>query len=252
MKNKRFTALLPCLILGMGGICAAMRALMYALYTDSNGLLRAPNILSVMIALFAIVTVVTVIAAVRPLGGTNGYAENFSRSVFGGCSAILAAVGILFCIFTQKTAYRDFLTRLTDLLGIFSALSLVIVGVCRIGGKKPNFMLYGMVCLYFALRLVDCYRDWSSCPQFHSYLWQLFAGIGLMCVGYYHAAFSVGLGNRKRMIACGLITAFMCLPIMVEEDCGFFYCACGLWALFDTCRLFPPRAMPSEEVADGE
>lgn len=252
MKNNQKTALLPCLILGAGGICAALRALIYALYTDESGLVATWNAPGMIAAIIALCVLCAVVLAVRPLGGANGYAENFPRSISGGCAELLAASGILFFTLTQTRPLLDPLAKLSGVLGILAAISLVVSGVCRMAGKKPAFLLRCIVSIFFAVHLINNYRIWSGCPQFHSYIWQLFAEIGLLGVSYYHAAFCAGLGRRRRMLACGMLTAYACLVAITDDSCGFFYCTCGLWALFDLCALTPPSAEPPEEVAQTE
>lgn len=250
MKIKLNDITLPCLILGLGGIGAALRRLMFAVCVDEKGLLTAWNFPRILVALLCAATVALVVTAVWARRGSNRYPGNFPASLPGGIAAMLAAAGILVLLVGHWDMYADRLAFIWRILGILSIPCMILAGLCRIWGRRPFFLFHGIPCMFFALHLTNFYRVWSGEPQLASYLWQLLASVGLALTAYQHTAFDVGMGKRRRMLAISLLTGFSCLLAVADEGTGSFYLTCGLWAIGNLCALTPPprRRRPIPET----
>lgn len=244
MKQKWNIAALPLLVLGCGGLAGGLWALMNRLCLDEKGLLVSGNILWILILLLAAAATVGILVISRGLDGSNRYVDNFSSSLSGGVTSFAAAVGILVLMLTNLGSQRSALSALWLVLGFLSVPALILSGICRLRGTRPQFLLHGIVCAFFGIHLACHYQVWSGEPQMTDYVWQLFACVGLTLTAYHHTAFDVGLGRRRLQLAFSLLSAFFCLACLAAEGYGLFYLTCGLWALENRCTLQPRPRRP--------
>lgn len=242
MNRKVNTALLPCLVFGAGCIGAALRALMYAVATDENGLLTPLNVPSVLVILLSVALGVTVVLLSR----ASSPEEMRTRLTTGGISAILAAVGVAVMLLSDELPMGDGIGKLRMLLGALSVPCFLGIGVCRIRKKSVPFLLYFVVCLYFSAHLIHFYRVWSALAQLSCYLWQMLAGVCLLMCAYSRTACAVGLGTSRRAFVWSMLAAYACMLCIADESYAFTYCTWALWALTDTAI----RTEPPEEVAE--
>lgn len=241
MKNLIPTKYLPWLTLAVGCLGLLLRWLLYTLGVDDRGLLEEGHILQFLLWLLAAVwTAVLALSAFR-LDGSNLYDDNFFPSVPGGAGCFLGAVGIVYTVVTGRGEFPDGLTNARMYLGVAAGASLIAIGVCRLSGKKPFFLLYGLVCAFFALNLANLYRVWSGDPQTENYAFSLFACIALMLAAYYHAGFCADSGQRRTQIFTGLMAALLCCLALGHTDTPLFYLGCGIWSLTNLCPMTPPR-----------
>lgn len=253
MKKLVPTKYVPCLILGCGALGLALRWLLYATAVDGRGLLETGNFLIPAIWILTALTALFLALAVFPLDGPNRYGDNFPASISGAVGSFLAAAGILVTALDSSALPQDTLTLVWRILGILSALCLIIAGVCRFRGQRPFFGFHGIVCVFFALHLANQYRVWSGNPQTQDYSLQLFACIFIMLSAYYHTAFDVGLGRRRMQLFTGLMGAYLCCLCLAASDSPLLYPGCGLWLFTNLCPLEPParRRRPQASQDDG-
>lgn len=253
MKRQVNPEAVPYLILGCGGIGAALRALMFNKFVDEKGLIVSGNPPHILVLLLTAAVVVLTLVTVRKLGGSNRFHDNFSVSPTGGIMAIAAAVGVLSLLIGHWNDHSDNLATAWKVLSILSIPSLIFTGICRIRGKRPSFQFHGIVCLFFAIHLANQYRVWSGNPELADYCWQLLACVGLMLTAYYHAAFDVGLGKRRMQLSISLLTAYFCILSTPDTGYGLFYLTCGLWSISNLASLHPhPRRRKPEAPAPEE
>lgn len=247
MKIKWNISALPVLVLGCGGLSGALWQLMLQFCLDSKGLLLFPNLPGILVLLITLAVTVAVILITRPLGGSNRYADNFDSSLFGGITAFAAAAAILLLMLQRVGTQQDLLSSIWLVLGFLSVPSMALTGLSRIRGRRPNFLFHGILCAFFGIHMANQYRVWSSDPQMADYFFQLFSCAGLTLTAYYHTAFDVGMGRRRRQLAIGLLTAYCCLVSLGDQ--GLFYFVCGLWSAANLCHFQPRprRPKPVEE-----
>ena len=250
MKRIIPTKYIAWLTLGCGLIGLLLRVIMYDAYVDGRGLLTVGNPLDLAVWVLTILTAALLVLALRPLVGPNTYAYNFWPSVPAALGTILAAAGILLTVLNGALYPQDTLTLLWRILGWISVLSLAAAGICRLLGKKPFFLLYAAVCVFFALHLANYYRIWSGNPQTPDYSFQLFACIFLMLFAYYQTAFTVGSGKRRPQLFTGLMGAFLCCLALAETETPWLYPGCMVWLLADRCTMKPPRRRHSVAQTD--
>ena len=247
MKKQLHIEAVPFLILGCGLLGAGLRWLMYRACVDEKGLLLRWNFPMALTLCLTAGVAALVVVMVRKLGGSNRFSHNFSQSLPGGISAILAALGVLALLLAHWGDFADTLHTIWRVLGILSIPSLIFTGLCRIRGKRPSFQFHGIICLFFAMNLANHYRVWSGEPQMADYCWQLLACVGLTLTAYYRAAFDVGLGHRRMQLAVSLLTAYFCLLSIPDRGYGLFYLTCGLWAMANLVKLHPQPSRKAPE-----
>lgn len=254
MKLKWNISALPLLILGCGGLSGALWQLMLRSCLDSKGLLLSPNFPGILVLLITLAVTVAVILTTRSLGGSNRYVDNFSPSLLSGIAAFAAAAGILLMMLQHIGTQQDILSSIWLVLGFLSVPSMALTGLSRIRGKRPNFFFHGILCAFFGIHMANQYRIWSSDPQMADYFFQLFACAGLTLTAYYHTAFDVGMGRRRRQLAIGMLTAYCCLVSLGDQ--GLFYFVCGLWAAASLCHFQPrprrPKPVEEPPAPEGE
>ena len=251
MKTKWNIGYLPVLVLGCGGVSGSLWGLMQKFCVDDKGLLKPWNLPGILLLLISLAVVVGVVLLTRPLGGSNRYGDNFGPSRIGGYSAFAAALGILSMLPQGMSGPRDFLSNLWMAMSLLSVPALILTGLSRLKGKRPNFLLHGILCVFFGIHMSNQYRTWSSDPQLVDYAYQLAASVCLALNTYFLAAFAVGIGRRLKQLLAGLLAAYFCLACICVDGCGLFYLTCGIWAAANLCDLQPRprRRRPAPEAA---
>lgn len=236
MKNLLKPTNLPALTAALGGIGLVLRRVLYALAVDEKNLLQSGHVLELLVWLVTIAAAVLVIAGVRKQAGSGHYEDNFGASLMGALGAAALAVGVFLTALADGLAISG-LEQIRDILGIAAAAALMVIAAFRWKGRKPFFALHTVVCVFFAIHLVSCYRGWSSNPQIQDYVFTLFACIGLMLFAYQQASFDVDIGKRKFSLGVGLLTAFACFVSLSGTDNPVLYLTGGIWIVTNLCRL---------------
>ena len=166
-------------------------------------------------------------------------------TVFGGIGCVIAAIA---CLLFSPPAARtgNLVTADTVMRGICTVM-LCILAFCRFTGKKPFFLLHGILCLYLAFRMINQYRFWSADPQILEYCFYLCGYAALMLTAYQQAAFDAGFGNLKALWLWTPIAVFLCFVTLAGPQERLFMPAFGLWALSGLSAVKPA---PASEVAE--
>lgn len=249
MNNKPHIRFLPLLMPAAGLLGGILWALMMRLCMDEKGLLKAWNLPHILLLILCAGAVAAVILLTRKLGGSNRYSHNFHPSLPAGISSFAAAAGIVWMMVGSLKNSRDVLASIWMVLGFLSIPALVLAGISRIRGKRPFFLLYGVVSIFFGIHMAHLYRQWSSNPLLAEYAYALFACVFLTLFAYCLTAFSAGMGRRIRCLTTGLLAAFFAMIAAFQSGMGLFYPLCGIWAALNLCDMQPKprRAKPKPE-----
>ena len=130
-----------------------------------------------------------------------------------------------------------------------AAAAMIVLGLCRIQGKKPLFVFSGIVCLLHMLTLIRNYRLWSADPQVQDYAYQLLAQVLLMLCAFHRTSCDAGIIQRRKLLATGLGAAVCALAALSMDFQRIFFLASALWALGCICtvQILPPDPEPQEE-----
>lgn len=249
MKRMWKTKYLPWAVGGLGLAGCVLRWSLYSLFTDSRGLLPRMHPAELVLWLVTALTAALAWAGTRRLSGSERYGDNFSVSLAAALGHILLGSGILLTVLLNAPVMAGRMEQLWKVLGILSAPALFYAGFARVMGKKPNFLCYVMVSIFFALHLVCHYRIWCSDPQLQNYGFVFAGTLGLMVFAYYQAAACVEMGKRRQLLAVGLVTAYFCLVSLPHAQYLYLLLGGALWSLTGLCRI---EGVPSRDENAGD
>ena len=245
MKRTLSPALLPRLMLGLGGIGLVLQVWMYGTGIDDRGLLVNWHPAWILLVLLTAAAMVLLFLHCREDKAQGTYHQNFPASLAGFLGSIAEAFGIFLLSMTGLMDHPDTLNSVTGFLGVLCFPALVMAGYARWKGKRPSFLLHALVCMFFALRLFCQYRNWSSDPQLQNYCFQMLAGICLMMVAYQRAAFNLNIGSRKAYRFFSLAAVFFCCLSLMAPESKLFYLTAGVGAYTDLCvPVLPEQESP--------
>ena len=127
--------------------------------------------------------------------------------------------------------------RLIGLLGLVSALALLLGGVFRMKPGVPSAMFYVPAILYYVCKLFYDFRRWMHDPAILDYCFCLFALICFMIATYHAASFSFDHGGRRRLCFYSLCGVFFGATAMAGQDLsglliyGASACVCLAYAM---------------------
>jgi hypothetical protein len=237
MKSNTKSQQLKLLTICSAAAATALRAAHYAFGTDGRGLLVVGH--WSVIGLWA-VTVGFILALLllgcgikNPAHGTELPSASPVSAV--GCFAL--AAGLVITALQQFG--ESFLTAdlLFWALGLLVAIGLLVAGICRLSGKKLYFLIHAALCLFFTLRMIIQYRNWSADPQLQDYGFYLCAHAAIMLASYHQAALDAGMGNLKALWISSLGAVYLCCAAMPRCDDALLMGCCALWALTNPAAL---------------
>lgn len=227
-----------------GLTCFFLRLGLYALQ-EPSGLLPRNHPLHIATMLISLLTAAGILRFVLPLKGPGEYAPNFPAHR-------LAAFGPCFAGLWLLPAAFDILAQAANRLGLFWALlafaaipCLFCIGIFRFTGRRPFFLIHGLLCVFFAVHMICQYQIWSSNPQLADYFFPLLACVFLALAAYYRMGFDLDVGKRRKLLLTGLLAGFFCLCSLAGEGGKQFYLAGALWSLTDLCAA---RPVPKQEA----
>lgn len=225
LTKKPATIKLLLLIAGLLGF--NLRAALYATGMDEKGLLVRGHWAGICVWLLTAAVAVMIFLLTRRLSGHKTYKRDFPKSISRGVGCILAAAAFL--LTSGSASAGDPLSTMQNVLHFAAAAALAAIGCCRFTGRKPFFLLHGVVCLYLALRMVFQYRLWSADPQLQDYCFYLGAHLSLMLTSYQFAACDADMGSHRKLWAFGLASVFLCLTALPCSGEPFFLLGCAIW-----------------------
>ena len=252
LSPRKMKLLVPaCGILGL-----LLRLLYAATGTDRKGLLVSGHPAWIALLLLCAAAAAAVVLCVRGIRGPDSYRASFPHSNLSAAGNVLAAIGAVACTFHYWRGDDVFVQAFSPaasaarLLG-GAALSLapvafLLAAVCRRRGRKPNFLLHVVICIYFAIQALSLYQTWSFDPQIQEYCFQLFASIALTMTAYQLALFDLDKGSHRKLWLFGLAAVYLCC---LSLDCGLFYITGAIWAITALSSLRRKRThKPAEEA----
>lgn len=229
---------LPRYVLICGGIGLLLRIWLLA-GVDEKGFLVANPVATTLLWVVSVGVPVALFFLTRELTEAKKYAFNFPPSPIAAIGTWLAALSIFIHSILSFPDSQDAIDVISGIFGVLSAAALVLAGLCRRNGRRPNFLLHCLVAVYLMLRLICQYRHWSADPQVLDYCFSILATVCLMLAVYHRAAFDLGSGSRQCYaffcLTCGF---FCCLSLVGWEDI-LYYLGIGAWMFTDLCNLIP-------------
>lgn len=219
---------------------------------DAEGLYEPQKAQWLLLWLFTGILLAVIGLLSNGLKTAGRYADHFPGSVIGAAGCVIGALAVLYTsLVSLSGAASDLLTLLSGFLGIVSAVALMLTAPARFQGRKPNFLMHLVPCLFFALRVFDHCKNWSNLTQSGTFLFQFFASVCVMLATYQFCCFDVSLGSRKVSLFWSLSSVYFCvlaLPMMEEP---VFYAGIALWLMTNLCSLRPIRTPKPLATADA-
>lgn len=225
------------LILGAGGLGLALRVVLYSTGIDEKGLLISGHWAGTALWLLTALAAAALILLTGPIQGPERYQDAHPVSFTAGLGCFALSAGILITTLSEMSASSGNISLIVRLLGFASIAAASFIGFCRIVGAIPHSLCHATVCLYFALRMVSQYQNWSSDPQLQDYIFYLSAYVALMLTGYHHAAFDAQMGSHRALWALSLGAVYLCcLSLKGTADTALLLAA-AVWAFTNLTAL---------------
>lgn len=236
---------LPLLTAIAGVLGFILRLVLGRFGMDEKGLLVTGHFAGILLFILTALLLAALFLGVRELRNISSYTRIFPASVFGFGGCILAAVGILLSALADLRVQRDNFTVVLFVLTVLCAVCLVLLGICRMKGTQPGYLLYTCVTVYMMVQLISEYRFWSPEPQLLLYFFPLLAMVFLMLTAYQATCLAAGKGSRRWYVFCNQAAVFFCCISLLSSH-WVFYLSMGLWAATNLCSLNPFKKQPLE------
>ena len=225
MKHKRNDLLHT--MVSLGAVLLALRLRLYIVAVDEKNLLVSGHMLSWLIwAVTAAALILAVTAALRTK-------ETDTLPVSSPVAALgdgLFAIAIAITVFAMGTP-ASVLEKVRMAAGYLCVPCLGYAAFCRAKGKPVFFGCFAVVCVFFALYLVSCYRLWSSNPQLQDYVFAMLTCAAVTIFAYQSAALAAGIGSKCLWLAAGMLTVAFGIAAVCQAENGLLYMAAAGWAL---------------------
>lgn len=201
--------------------------------TDAYGLLNPNHFATILSYILLLVVAAGNLLILGDVRTSEDYDHLFPKSLVAAVGSFMGAAGILMSTFTfQATGVLYLLTTAT---GILSAVALGYAGCCRLLGKRPYCLVFGVVVVFLIFRTLLSCRAWSVNVQVQTFLFPLLANFSLLLAAYYRTALGAGLKNCQQYMFFRQMAVFCCLLGGVWYDLAF-YMAGAAWLLTDFCQ----------------
>lgn len=244
MKNIKLQYL-PFFTLAAGLLGFILQLILTRSGVDEKGLLVAGHFAGICLYILTALVLVVLFLGIRGLQNISKYSRLFPASVFSFAGCILAAAGIVVNAVTGIMYQQDTVTLFVTVFAAAAAVSLVLVGIHRLKGKQPNYLLHACVTVYLMFQLVSLYRHWSPEPQLLLYFFPLLAVVFLMLTAYQAACLDAVNGSRRWYVFSNQAALFFCCLSLCSEY-WLFYLAMGLWTGTNLCSLQVGRNRSSD------
>ena len=228
-------------LLGSGLAGLGLYRLLYAIGLDGRGLLKSGHFAWVLLCVVSIAAGVLILSNTLRIRGVGGRPMH---SIPAALACVAAALATLAAELNNLTAGLLFYSIPAALAGV----AFLIVAVCRLRGRRPNFLLHVVICIHFALQLLKLYQTSSIDPQIQDYFFQLLACIFLTVTAYQLASYDLGRGQRRWLYLSALSAGYLCLVSLGSSPTGI-YLAGAAWA-FTAIPSPRRRKQQAEETPD--
>lgn len=238
---------------GFAGLFLQSRLL--TLGYDQKGLLMTSRLELVLLWALTGLVAVTVLFFLPRLGARGTYEMNFPRCVTSGVLILTAGVLMGFSGFNGLVPGR---LPIIPGLTFAAAVLLVLVGVCRMTGRKPGYWLELLICLFFCANLLLSYRSWNARPNVQQFAFQLLTQVWVMIFTLHRARCAGGMMDRRRLVFSGFLGLYCSFVALAGAGDPAFFGAAGLYCAGGMCELarFSRRrrmpAVPLEEQPSPE
>lgn len=228
MKQRK---LLPLAALVMGLACQIGRWTLYRTAVDATGLLTAGTPLEWGSYALSVLAIGLFAAAAGKLREPDAFAS----PTFAALGQLIGGLGLGWTALRYPGEMPGLLGIAWKILGIISAICLILSAFQSFQKKTPHFLALLAPCLFWLVHLIDNYRGWSGQPQLQSYLFALLATMAMALFTYYTAVEAAQMGKPRLRLFAGLSAGYLCLAAMLPgpEKNQLLFFTSALWAVSD-------------------
>lgn len=248
-KRTKVFLYLPTVLLGL--CCMGLQNRLLTRGYDEKGLLVSQSMDFWLLWILSLGFFVVVLTMLPKLGDPGTYRMNFPACRMSGM-AMMAAGGLM--AISAMDELVPGVSLLQPLFHVAAGGVMVVCGLYRMKGKRPSFWLDLVVCVFYGLHLMRCYRGWNANPHLQRYAFPLLAGIAGMLFSLHRARCAGGMMDRKRLVFSGFAGIFLCMVALNGSDSPLFYAATGLWCAGGMCELkrFRRKRRVAEEPVEEQ
>ena len=229
MKNSLRRHIFPWFTLLTGVISLAMQSWLLS-SINIRGLLPADHIAGIVSLLLLIAILGTCLILLRKAVPVTAYETLFPRSPIAAGGIAIAAIGMLVSSFS--TTASGILGLLMPIGGALACGALLVTAYCRFQGLRPNFLLHGVLAVFFIVRTMACCQAWGAVPQLQLYLLPLLASLFLLMATYFRTELDL-LSKSSFQYVFFSQGALMCCLSSAAHSQGLFYLSAALWLVAD-------------------
>lgn len=244
MKALQRPAVMPAVIFAAGLTGLLLRVMLYRVGYDDRGLMSNTHPLHLLCWALAAAVGICCCLTARKLKERDFYGVPMPAGRKLRAGLVLIPGWFLISALSVPELVSDNIGKAWLVLSFLAVAGVAYTGYCRFRGRKPNFLVCGMVCLFFAVDMICRYRIWSGNPQLPDYSFHLLACACLTLVAYQHTSLAVGLGSSRQLVLWSLLAVFFCILSLTGQGDPNFYIAGALWAAFNLTILLPAPEEP--------
>lgn len=169
------------------------------------------------------------------------YRNLFPPCWFRSGAMALAGVMLLLDIFYSMEP----VTPVMWVLGVLAAVCMAAGGILLSTGYRPHYVIHGIVCVYFLVRLLTSYRVWGASIHLERYAFLMLADALMMLYSFHRCAADAGIYARKRMLLTGFGAIFCSLVAMADYTDQVFYMTAVIWIIGSMCSLGGRNQVPN-------
>lgn len=234
MRISKRVGVFPLFTIFTGALGYAARTWFLSLIDERTGLLPENHFCGNATLILLAVTMLVCFLAVRNAPRVEDYGKLFPPSLIAAIGGMVGALGLGVSAFVVKGV--GVLAYGLPIFGVLSTAALVYTAWCRFTGKKVSGLLYGVVVVFFMLRVVAWCRVWGTEPQLHIYLFDLLASLFLLMAAYYRAEMPNSTAHYRRYAFFSQMALFCCMLCLTDGE-WMFYLSAGIWMASDFCAL---------------
>ena len=222
----------PCFTLAAGAGGLLLRNWLFA--AGQDGLLPEHHIAGILLMLLLAVVLAVCLRATKKMELSNDYVDLFPKSTIAGLGTALGALGMGWAGY--KAEAMGALALLLPVLAMLGTGALLVGAYCRIQGRKPHCLTYGIFTVYLIVYTLMRCRGWGREPQLQMYFFPLLGVLFLLMAGYYRAEMANRTENCRRYSFFAQAALFCCCCSLRGAD-WLFYLSGAIWVAADGCSL---------------